>query len=317
VRNSTFVVQTILPMRSPHASSRFRQQQLHACRIFLTPLSTAILYAIMSIISFGVGAAYTSATGDLLHLEFNYTEGTANFDLTLSKNYSGPFYVYYALNHFYQNHFLYSESKNWEQLEGDAYSKDADLDSCVPVIRNASDSFFVPCGAVSLSVFNDSFTFSSNFPSIEFSEIALPQFRDVFRPANIVYQASDDWLNETLFPGKQINERFINWHRIAAMPSFPKLWGKTTDKVVLIADVNYTIEIENHFPVSQFEGEKWLVIAQTTWLGGQNRYYGPFFFGLGSISAITSIVFVWFTWFKKARVPQSRRLSMSSPLLEN
>jgi hypothetical protein len=303
---------------SPHAGSRFRQQHLLACRPFLTPLSTAILYAWLSILSFAVGTAYHFTTKDLLHLKLNYTNGTTHFDFILSKNYTGPFYIYYELINFYQNHFFYSESKNWEQLEGNAYSKDKDLDSCVPVIRNESGAIFVPCGAVSLSVFNDTFIFSNDFPNIEFSGIALPKFKDVFKLPSDVYRAGDRWLNETLFPGGQTNERFINWQRIAALTTFPKLWGKTASDAVLISDVNYTIDIEDNFPISQFGGQKLLVIAQTTWLGGQNRSFGPLFFVLGGISAVGAITFfVVYCVQKRSNRPRARRrLSMSSPLLD-
>jgi hypothetical protein len=304
----------------PHARSRFRQQRLRACRPSLTPLSTAALYTCLAVLSLAVGAAYASATRDLLHLEFSYTDGTDRIDLVPARNYSGPFYVYYRLANFYQNHFLYSESRNWEQLEGGAYSSETDLDSCAPAVRNASGAVLVPCGAVALSIFNDTFTFSSNFPNIQISDISLPQFRDLFKSPNAVYRGSDEWLDPSLFPDGQKNERFINWQRIAPMSSFLKLWGRTTNEAVLIAGVNYTIDIQDNFPVTQFGGEKSLVIAQTTSLGGHNPFFGPFFFGLGGVSALASIIFFVVYCVQKHTVLSrsgDTSLSLSTPLIDN
>jgi hypothetical protein len=91
----------------------------------------------------------------------------------IEEDITGPIYVYYQLDNFYQNHRRYVKSRDNEQLAG-AYKNAEDLKStCDPIYKvehlwsnqkiningkALNDSMpAIPCGLVAKSVFNDTF----------------------------------------------------------------------------------------------------------------------------------------------------------------
>lgn len=282
----------------PHSDSKFKQQKLPACRPFLTPLSASIIYFFFCIVSLAFGLIYFMNSDDIFELKIEYSDQcentTCNISFTVNENRTGPFFIYYQLTNFYQNSFLYGESKNWDQLRGKSYSSESSLDSCAPMIssgNNFTTDVYVPCGAVPMSVFNDTFTFSSNFPEVFDDDITLPTFNDLFKPANKIYDTANHWMNKDLFENEQTNPHFINWVQLAPFSTFRKLYYRTRDNATLVKG-NYSVEIQNNFPVSSFDGKKYLIIAQIEWFGGKNRFFGIFFFVICTISGLCSIVFI-------------------------
>lgn len=141
---------------------------------------------------------------------------------------TGPVFVYYQLRNFYQNHRLYAKSLNSDQLKGNTPAT-TDLESdCYPIIYNKDifvktsinnvalnpNSIANPCGMIAYTVFNDSFSLGNNV-DISSTGIAWPSDLEKYKISN----ASQMWYNTT-------DERFMNWMRIAAMPTFRKLWGR-------------------------------------------------------------------------------------------
>ncbi len=124
----------------PNAKSKFKQQRLPACRPFLTPLSASIVYLVFFVVSLVFGLVYLKSSHDIFELEITYsdkcdkiTNGTGNictFDIQIDDDVKGPIYIYYQLTNFYQNNFLYGDSKNWDQLRGKKY---------INLIPNAAD----------------------------------------------------------------------------------------------------------------------------------------------------------------------------------
>ena len=306
-----------VPLRPsiPHADSKFKQQRIAACRPFLTPCAAAIIYAVFSLVSLIVGLVYFLESKNIYEQIIPYPDDCpekCTVSLTVSTDISGPIYIYYQIEGLYQNNFLYGSSKSWSQLTGDGYKKEGDLDTCSPkILADPSNSTFsgnvlVPCGAVPNSVFNDTFTFSAPFPEILDSDISLQSFRDLFKAPNSAYDNDVHWLSETLFPGNQTNERFINWVQISPFSTFRKLWGKTTSDSVLRAG-EYSINIANNYPVDSFDGKKSLIVAQVKWLGGKNHFFGVFFLVLCGISAVLAILF--FVLYTTRALPLYRTIS--------
>ena len=289
----------IMPPKIPHADSKFKQQKIAACRPFLTPCSAAIIYAVFSAVSLIVGLIYFFESRGMYEQVIPYPENcgqTCTATFTVPEDEKGPIFVYYQIENLYQNNFLYGSSKSWSQLTGGGYKKTSDLKSCAPMIladpnnETYSGNILVPCGAVPNSVFNDTFTFNSEFPEIFDKDISLKSFRELFKAPSDVYKGDVQWLSEAMFPGGQTNERFINWVQIAPFKKFRKLWGKTAENSVLKAG-EYSITIDNNFPVDSFDGKKSLVVAQVKWLGGKNDFFGIFFLVMCGISGTLSILF--------------------------
>ena len=66
------------------------------------------------------------------------------------------------------------------------------------------------------------------------------------------------------------DEDFVVWMRVAALPSFKKLYRKIP-KGALKKDTTYVLEVHSRFPVADFKGGKHFVLSTTSWIGGKNR----------------------------------------------
>ena len=71
--------------------------------------------------------------------------------------------------------------------------------------------------------------------------------------------------------------------RIAALPTFRKLYGK------LDADIDkgeYNIVIENNFLTKNYDGKKYIVLSTTNEFGGKNYALGGCLIGSAGLSII-------------------------------
>jgi hypothetical protein len=268
----------------PFSTSRFMQQTLPACRPFLTPLGSVAIFALFAVVALIFGSTLLSENATAFEQVTRYDEGPMSVTLRVDADLETELFVYYELTNFYQNNFMYGSSKSWDQLEG-AKPVDGDLDKCEPRRYQAQNVVLAPCGALPTSVFDDSFTFQAPLPAITDTGIAVPRFAARFAPTNDEYTADSTWLNMSLFPEGQTDERFINWAHMAAFATFRKLWGKT-DGPVKIQTGEYRIDIQDNFPVQSFGGTMSIVIAGKSWAGGGNMFLGGLFIFLAGVSII-------------------------------
>ena len=287
----------------PHANSKFKQQRLPACRPFLTPLGASIIYLCIGVIALVFGLVHFFLSKSLKEYEFQYDDNCTvlgkpcTLIIDISEDIKTPIYLYYQLTNVYQNNFMYSSSKSWDQIQG----KFADLSDvksdCSPIyLRDENNktvsNIRVPCGSVAASVFNDTFQFESHFPQVYQDDITLTSFKKIFKDYNKKYENSYLWLQEepyaSLFPNGQSNLHFINWFQLAAFPKFRKLWGIVKDD---IKKGQYTVKIQNNFNVTSFDGTKSLVLAQAGSIGGKNIFFGIFFIAIAAVSFLAAIIF--------------------------
>jgi len=74
--------------------------------------------------------------------------------------------------------------------------------------------------------------------------------------------------------------------RVAGLPSFRKLWGKTPDP---LAAGDYTLKVQSNYAVNQFAGHKKFVLSTTNALGGKNDFLGKWLIVLGVLCLATSL----------------------------
>jgi len=84
------------------------------------------------------------------------------------------------------------------------------------------------------------------------------------------------------------SEDFMNWMRVAGLPSFRKLY-RVIDQDISAG--NYTVTISNNYPVASFEGQKSVVLATASWIGGKNPFLGYAFIIVGSLCFILGVIF--------------------------
>ena len=85
------------------------------------------------------------------------------------------------------------------------------------------------------------------------------------------------------------NEHFIVWMRVAALPTFRKLYGRI-EKDLKKGD-KITVQVHNRFNVAAFKGKKSLVLSTTSFLGGKNPFLGIAYITVGFVCIALAAAF--------------------------
>lgn len=87
--------------------------------------------------------------------------------------------------------------------------------------------------------------------------------------------------------------------RNSPFPDFRKIWGKIDQD---LAKGTYKIIVNAKWDISKFEGEKYVVLSQTNFLGGKNYFLAYSYIIVGGLSLIIAIIFL----IKKVRRPKGK-----------
>jgi len=273
------------------SNTDFKQQKLPAWQPILTPIPVIVSFLVIGVIFIPVGYVLFLASEQVIEVTSDSYEGCLypNCNHTFyNLNIQPPVYVYYRLENFYQNHRRYVKSRNDAQLRGQEVLSQSDLSDCSPFISQGDSSspndFYLPCGLIARSLFNDSFVLTTNNGTI------IPLSTDgVAWPSDIDTKFNNPPEGT---PGIRVipnfkDVDFIVWMRTAALPTFRKLWRIINQP--LVGDV--TVHIQNNFPVQQFGGKKYVVLSTTSWLGGKNPFLGYAYMVVGSVCILLAIIF--------------------------
>mmetsp|Transcript_153313 Transcript_153313/g.266726 ORF Transcript_153313/g.266726 Transcript_153313/m.266726 type:complete len:464 (-) Transcript_153313:127-1518(-) len=246
----------------------------------------AMALKVASSATFEYGSA-CEAQGDVCELE-----------VTLEKDMVPPIWVLYKVDPFYQNYKIYADSYSMMELKGlNATAKDLlhCADSPTAMKDNATGKEFAPCGLISASVFNDTFSFSKNKVefAIDMSGIARPSEvgtgkKSLFNNPDGYPDDKFSWLYER-YPGVISeesgvrDEKFAVWNRISASNHVTKPYGKIINETLYKG--SYTLRIDNRFNPGP-NAEKYVVLMKETMLGGDDASFGylMLFFSFLSLS---------------------------------
>jgi len=290
----------------------FKQQLLSAWRPKPTLKCAITVYLFIGLIFFALGIAILVFTDKIVekmvrydNLETCSTLGTVcAVSFVLTENITGPVYIYYEIDNFYQNHRRYILTIPTYQLRGEDLEAD-DLSDCDPIIYNqdlpvttavdgsALDpaAVAIPCGNAARAFFNDTYILIRNDDNktYEISDKGIAWESDVEHKFKNI-DLSRQWLDME-------NERFIAWMKIAPFSNFRKPWGVINEDLVA---GTFTVIINNNWNSSIFDGKKSFVLTNTNVFGGKNNFLAYTYIAVGAASILLAIIFI----FRKLKRPK-------------
>ncbi|CAL2244515.1 unnamed protein product [Prunus armeniaca] len=295
--------------------SKFTQQELSACKPILTPGWVISIFVTIGIVFIPIGFASLFASERVVEIIDHYdkdcvplrytddklafiqsskTNKTCIRRLTVPKQMKSPVYIYYQLDHFYQNHRRYVKSRSDSQLR--SKSDENKTSTCAPE-RNSPNGTIVPCGLIAWSLFNDTYKFSVKnkqlgvnkkditWKSDQGNKFGSDVYPKNFQSGGLIGGAK---LNSSIPLSEQ--EDLIVWMRTAALPTFRKLYGRI--EVDLEANDVVIVTIENNYNTYSFGGNKKLVLSTASWIGGKNYLLGVAYLTVGGLCLFLAISFI-------------------------
>lgn len=239
-----------------------------------------------------------------------------------------PIYLYYELSNFYQNHRSYVKSVYWPQLSGVKELSEDALKSCTPLVGKTIDGVFkpyYPCGLIANSYFNDTIS-DLYFPDTQTIVVDFSDKEISLKADSELYKKSPYNFDEILpppfwedhYPNKQYtedfpppdlseNQHFHVWMRIAALPTFRKLYGINKKTKMMVG--TYEVQIAMNYNISQFGGRKKLIITTKGAFGGKTPFLGYVIITLSSVFVFFGILFTVGHFYKPRKLGDHTYLS--------
>jgi hypothetical protein len=276
------------------ANTAFKQQRLKAWQPILTPKPVILAFIIVGIVFIPIGVGIVYSSNKVVEVDQRYDHACAvgnvcNITMKVDQRMEAPVYLYYRLENYYQNHRRYVKSRNDNQLRGDVVKKYDDLADCDPYISEGDSKdpskFYLPCGLIARSMFNDSFTLWKDGSPIPLQKegIAWQSDRD-----KKFKNPSPDAPGIRVIPDFE-DEDFIVWMRTAGLPDFKKLY-RIINQPLEVGE--YTIIAVSNYPVDSFDGKKHVVLSTTSWIGGKNPFLGYAYIVVGAICLVQGLIFL-------------------------
>jgi len=276
------------------ANTAFKQQRLKAWQPILTPRPVILAFLAIGIVFVPIGAIMVWSSNTVQEYVQRYDNlcpvgSDCTVSLSVVEDMSPPIYMYYRLENYYQNHRRYVKSRNDQQLRGEQVSSYKSLDDCDPIKSldnsQSADQFYMPCGLIARSVFNDTILLSDpNENPIGLRKTGIAWKSDKEKkfknpPPSVV--------GVRVIPDFE-DEDFIVWMRTAGLPDFKKLYRIIDTKLV---QGEYKVTVQSNYPVDSFSGKKYVVLSTTTWIGGRNSFLGFAYIVVGAICLLQGALF--------------------------
>ncbi|KAL1999204.1 hypothetical protein VTN02DRAFT_4891 [Thermoascus thermophilus] len=217
-----------------------------------------------------------------------------------------PVFLYYRLTNFYQNHRRYVQSLDLDQLKGKPLDNNTiSGSSCDPLrIDPITQKAYYPCGLIANSLFNDSISYPNLInigPYVMTNKgiawdsdkelIKTTKYKpwEVVPPPNWKERYPNGYTNDDPIPDLHEDEEFMVWMRTAGLPTFSKL-SLRNDTAAMEAG-NYRLDIDDHFPVTEYGGTKSILISTRTVMGGKNPFMGIAYVVVGGICIVLGALF--------------------------
>jgi len=281
------------------SNTAFAQQKLKAWQPILTPVPVIVSFLVIGICFIPIAVLLLEASNSVSESVSGYYEGCTPVNGStggISRcaipfpglDMQPPIYIYYQLENYYQNHRRYVKSRSDDQLRGVVVTDYNAIKDCEPYasVDGSTDpsQFYLPCGLIARSMFNDTYMLlDPSGQPVSLSKDGIAWATDIQDKYN---NPPADTPGIRVIPDFK-DPDFVVWMRTAALPTFRKLWRIVN--VPLKGD--YTIIVDNNYPVTSFGGHKRVVITTMSWMGGKNPFLGYAYLTVGLICIVLAIVF--------------------------
>ncbi|XP_051134845.1 putative ALA-interacting subunit 2 [Andrographis paniculata] len=294
---------------------QFTQQNLPACKPVLSPAWVISMFFVVGVVFIPIGIVSLHASRSVVEVVYRYDgecipesfrsnklayimdssiHKNCTIYLKIPNHMKAPIDIYYQLDNYYQNHRRYVKSRCDQQLLHGLRYRDISL--CAP--KDVEHGLpIVPCGLISWSLFNDTYTFFRGMDKLDVNRknIAWKSDRD-HKFGKQVYPFN--FQNGSLIGGASLDpniplsdqEDLIVWMRTSALPTFRKLYGRIEED--LYPDDIITVKVLNNYNTYSFSGSKKIVLSTSSWLGGHNNFLGTAFISVGISFIFLAIVFL-------------------------
>ncbi|KAA6401344.1 MAG: putative cell cycle control protein [Streblomastix strix] len=263
----------------------FTQQTLPGIHPRLQPLQLALLLGITCILFILLGIPLLVVSANLFEIVLRYDNAAEGDKIELNfqidHDISGPVYVYYQLDDFYQNHRRFVISRDYGQLRGSNITQ-SQIETCDPRIKEGHKvDITIPCGIAANTFFNDTFEVQVEDQDGKFSAVVMKESGFVWGSDKSGYKDQ---------PGQQINvtdDRFIAWMKPAAFSSFRKPYGILVDG---LKEGNHRVVIGNNDKYTL--GPRSFVLAKNAFFGGKNNGIGISYIVVGAVAGICALFII-------------------------
>lgn len=315
----------------------FYQQRLPAWKPIINIHSTVPVFGVLGIFLVPIGLLLITTAGSVKEMRLDYSECgrchnapydkdcTCAVEFTLDTKFSGSqLMMYYGLERYYQNHRKYATSRSDYQLRGNPLNPDS---NCEPYESDMETSkVFAPCGLIANSMFNDTYELewltykngtelpkkmkiNSTVEGISWNSDHGNKFKN---PAGNDLKAAfngtvkpPSWSKAPyeLDPGNDANNAFLNepfivWMRVAAFPTFRKLYSRILMELNPELDNGlesgkYRLTVHYRYPVLYYQSKKFFVLSTTSIFGAKNLMIGIVYLVVGSLLLILAGAFAF------------------------
>ncbi|KAK8809820.1 hypothetical protein WA158_000763 [Blastocystis sp. Blastoise] len=240
----------------PRKHNSFLEQTFGAKIISFTPNCIIALFFSLFAVFLVFGISITVLTMNNYEKVIPYDGEDVISDCQISKNnedkicritfdidqeLKSPVYIYYELDHFYQNHRQYMESRSHSQLQGLQKDNNTYERECKQKVRNEmTQQILWPCGLAANSLFNDVYSLENSTLTWSEKDISLPIDRKLYKnpsfygdsnyqwiyqtyPMSIHKDQESDPLSSATYGGGVLDEHFVVWMKLSAYSSFRKI----------------------------------------------------------------------------------------------
>ena len=243
------------------------QQEMRACRPNFSTFPTTCLLIFSTIhLVLAIVVAFSSYGWKQMRIRYDNIcseNATCNVQFEVTRQFQHPVHVYYELTSFYQTHFRFRNSIDYNQLHGEYVTSP---DYCYTKTYNEQGELMAPCGLRAFYTWRDQYLFEPQW-NVTLATTWEHEKGNLYKGLSTQYTDSQRWLKDVPgYENETLSDNFEIWMRTAAQPHFTKLYAIVNTN---IDPGIHNVTIKKLYPESYYSRERYLVFIHQPVSGGR------------------------------------------------